>query len=142
MRALSILALAIVCLHAKLAHTASACGNKHTCREMADCADAVRHLRDCKLTRLDRDGDGIPCEAICGKTPAVMKRRLQARPAASNTAPVGLAALPTARFTCTDEKKYCRDMKSCAEARFHLGTCGRSRLDGNGDGIPCDALCR
>ncbi|MGD9806722.1 MAG: excalibur calcium-binding domain-containing protein [Hyphomicrobiaceae bacterium] len=28
------------------------------------------------------------------------------------------------------------------EAKFYLQTCGLKRLDGDGDGIPCNALCR
>jgi hypothetical protein len=40
------------------------CGAKRYCREMADCEEAIRYLQ-CGLTRLDGDGDGIPCEAIC-----------------------------------------------------------------------------
>lgn len=38
--------------------------------------------------------------------------------------------------------KSCREMRSCAEARFQLEHCGRSRLDGDGDGVPCESLCR
>jgi endonuclease YncB( thermonuclease family) len=39
-------------------------------------------------------------------------------------------------------KRACRDMADCAEARFYFERCGLSTLDGNGDGTPCDALCR
>ena len=39
-------------------------------------------------------------------------------------------------------KRYCREMTSCAEARFHYRACGRSSLDGDGDGVPCERLCR
>lgn len=41
-----------------------------------------------------------------------------------------------------EKKRYCREMASCAEARFYLSQCGLSRLDGDKDGIPCEALCR
>ncbi|WP_458098151.1 thermonuclease family protein [Roseomonas sp. WA12] len=44
-------------------------------------------------------------------------------------------------FTC-GAKRYCREMTSCAEARFYLSQCGLSRLDGDGDGVPCETLCR
>jgi len=44
-------------------------------------------------------------------------------------------------FTC-GAKTYCREMTSCAEARFYLETCGLTRLDGDGDGKPCSGLCR
>ncbi|MCC8988433.1 MAG: excalibur calcium-binding domain-containing protein [Candidatus Contendobacter sp.] len=33
-------------------------------------------------------------------------------------------------------------MQSCEEAKFYLTACGVKRLDGDGDGIPCAALCR
>ncbi|TCZ52944.1 excalibur calcium-binding domain-containing protein [Roseicella aquatilis] len=33
-------------------------------------------------------------------------------------------------------------MSTCAEARFHLSQCGLARLDSNGDGVPCESLCR
>jgi endonuclease YncB( thermonuclease family) len=45
-----------------------------------------------------------------------------------------------AGFVC-GAKTYCREMQSCAEARFHLARCGLARLDGDRDGVPCEALC-
>lgn len=39
-------------------------------------------------------------------------------------------------------KRYCTEMGSCEEAKFYLRQCGLSKLDGDGDGVPCDALCR
>ncbi|MFC7738988.1 thermonuclease family protein [Roseomonas sp. GCM10028921] len=44
-------------------------------------------------------------------------------------------------FSC-GAKTYCREMTSCAEARFYLQQCGLSRLDGGRDGMPCETLCR
>jgi len=46
-----------------------------------------------------------------------------------------------ARWRCGD-KTSCKQMSSCQEARFHLSQCGLSRLDGDGDGVPCESLCR
>jgi len=43
------------------------CGAKRTCREMASCAEARHHLQQCGLARLDGDGDGVPCEALCAE---------------------------------------------------------------------------
>lgn len=40
------------------------CG-KHLCRQMTSCAEAVYTLRQCGIQRLDRDGDGKPCESLC-----------------------------------------------------------------------------
>lgn len=44
-------------------------------------------------------------------------------------------------FQC-GSKSYCSEMVSCDEARFYLTTCGLTRLDGDGDGVPCEAICR
>jgi endonuclease YncB( thermonuclease family) len=44
-------------------------------------------------------------------------------------------------FSC-GSKQYCKEMASCAEAKFYLKECGLSRLDGNNDGVPCEAVCR
>ena len=46
--------------------TAAPCGTKKTCREMVNCEEARHYLRDCGLKRLDRDGDGVPCNSLCG----------------------------------------------------------------------------
>lgn len=53
----------------------------------------------------------------------------------TTTEPVG------AGFSCS-VRKTCGQMVSCAEAQFHLQQCGNGRLDGDGDGVPCEALCR
>jgi hypothetical protein len=39
-------------------------------------------------------------------------------------------------------KRYCNQMASCEEARFYLTQCGLTRLDSDGDGVPCESLCR
>ncbi|MCQ8119907.1 thermonuclease family protein [Methylomonas rosea] len=38
-------------------------------------------------------------------------------------------------------KRYCKEMTSCDEAKVYLSQCGLSRLDGDGDGVPCEKLC-
>jgi endonuclease YncB( thermonuclease family) len=48
---------------------------------------------------------------------------------------------PTATGRC-GSKRTCGQMGSCAEARFFLEQCGLTRLDGDGDGVPCESLCR
>ncbi len=47
----------------------------------------------------------------------------------------------SARFSCSPPKRVCREMASCEEAVFHLEQCGVSRLDGDGDGTPCEKIC-
>jgi endonuclease YncB( thermonuclease family) len=61
-------------------------------------------------------------------------------PAQSNLAPESALSGP-AGPGC-GSKRLCREMASCDEARFYLYQCGVTRLDGDGDGIPCEAICR
>jgi endonuclease YncB( thermonuclease family) len=44
-------------------------------------------------------------------------------------------------FDCSAKRK-CGEMASCEEARFYLEECGFARLDRDGDGVPCESLCR
>lgn len=44
-----------------------ACGSKRYCKQMSSCGEAMFYLSQCGLNRLDGDGDGVPCEALCGK---------------------------------------------------------------------------
>jgi deoxyribonuclease-1 len=39
-------------------------------------------------------------------------------------------------------ERYCKQMTSCEEAKFYLLQCGVSSLDRDGDGVPCEALCK
>jgi endonuclease YncB( thermonuclease family) len=43
-------------------------------------------------------------------------------------------------FTC-GSKRYCKEMSSCEEAKFYLQQCGATKIDGDGDGVPCEKLC-
>jgi len=38
-------------------------------------------------------------------------------------------------------KRYCTQMKTCAEARAYLTQCNIQSLDRDKDGVPCEALC-
>ena len=44
----------------------SACGTKRLCREMSSCEEARFYLTQCGVTSLDGNGDGEPCEVLCG----------------------------------------------------------------------------
>ena len=41
------------------------CESKKYCKEMSSCKEAMFYLKQCGVSRLDRDKDGIPCETIC-----------------------------------------------------------------------------
>ena len=48
---------------------------------------------------------------------------------------------PKAKATCGN-KRFCKQMKDCAEAKHYLTVCQVHQLDKNGDGVPCESLCR
>ncbi len=55
-----------------------------------------------------------------------------------DTAPVEAAAVePTEHFQCQG-KVWCTEMTSYAEAVFYLRNCPGTKMDGDGDGIPCE----
>lgn len=146
----------IVCLFACLSiisfEVAQACGSKRYCKEMENCAEATYYLRECGLDRLDRDHDGIPCETKCGKTRSIHERRLAVQTggkglgfmygSASTMLSLTDTTPDTSGFSCSTPKRYCKEMNTCAEATFYLKVCGVGGLDGNRDGIACNALCR
>ena len=41
------------------------CSAKKYCKDMSICDEARAYLVQCGMKNLDRDGDGVPCEALC-----------------------------------------------------------------------------
>jgi len=51
-----------------LNNSAYRCEGKVYCAEMRSCDEAVFYLRNCPNTKMDGDGDGVPCESQwCGR---------------------------------------------------------------------------
>jgi len=61
--------------------------------------------------------------------------------ASTPPSPTVKAPANSSGLTC-GSKRTCKEMSSCAEARFYLIQCGRGSLDRDKDGIPCESLCR
>jgi endonuclease YncB( thermonuclease family) len=45
---------------------AQACGAKRYCKQMVSCEEARFYLQRCGVRSLDGNGDGVPCETLCG----------------------------------------------------------------------------
>lgn len=114
-----------------------ACLTEKTCSQMSNCAEAAYYLNICGHGKRDADNDGIPCESMCGDTHADYERRR----AAEGFNPNGGAEKRVRQFSCSG-KRTCGQMDDCDEARFYLRECGLGRLDRDGDGTPCESLCR
>jgi endonuclease YncB( thermonuclease family) len=63
--------------------------------------------------------------------------RVAAQPQGFFRSPVDLTK---STLQCTGRPR-CGDLRSCDDAYFYLRRCGLHRLDGDGDGVPCERLC-
>lgn len=57
---------------------------------------------------------------------------------ASSASSASSAPSPTQRFEC-DGREHCSQMESYDEARFFIRNCPNTKMDGDGDGIPCES---
>lgn len=68
------------------------------------------------------------------------KKRRAAAASAATANRREVAPVPTAvssGFSC-DGRQYCSQMRSCDEAKYFLANCPGAKMDGDGDGIPCE----
>ena len=72
----------------------------------------------------------------CPHAGGVLKRA-EAKPAPIVTA-AGATAAENSSRRC-DGRRYCSQMSSCEEATWFLKNCPGMKMDGNNDGVPCEA---
>ncbi len=68
---------------------------------------------------------------------AEQKKRRATSGATSSDKVAPAAADVSAGFSC-DGRKYCAQMKSCAEAKYFLARCPGVKMDGDRNGVPCE----
>lgn len=62
-------------------------------------------------------------------------------PIVENTIAPATAPAATREYVC-DGREHCTQMGSCAEAKWFIRHCPNTKMDGDGDGIPCEQqLC-
>ncbi|WP_371231052.1 excalibur calcium-binding domain-containing protein [Pseudomonas sp. QE6] len=59
-------------------------------------------------------------------------------PQPTETALPPAASIETTPNVRCDGRQYCSQMTSCAEAKAFLRSCPGMKMDGDGDGIPCE----
>jgi hypothetical protein len=52
--------------------------------------------------------------------------------------PSWLEDTPTTEHFSCDGRTHCSHMRSCAEATYFLRNCPNTKMDGDGDGVPCE----
>ena len=86
---------------------------------------------------VDRAADNIAA-TVSERVVAGVETALADQPIAAMA--TAAPATDSGEFSCTPSKT-CSRMETCEEALHHLTVCGNKRLDGDGDGIPCQSLC-
>jgi micrococcal nuclease len=76
-------------------------------------------------------------EARSAPSPAPAPPPRTATAPVPHTATVAAPAAVSNNFRC-DGRTYCSQMKSCDEARYFLANCPGTKMDGDGDGVPCE----
>ena len=81
-------------------------------------------------------------EAVTAAT-AEKPAAVQEKPAITSEKFIPTTSIPptattlSGSFSC-DGRRYCTQMKSCAEAKYFLANCLGAKMDGDKDGIPCE----
>lgn len=63
---------------------------------------------------------------------------IEQTPVITRNSPTTLFAEPTQTQYSCQGKTYCSQMSSCEEAQFYQSNCSGTKMDGDGDGIPCE----
>ncbi len=84
---------------------------------------------------LNRDGGAVmPRDFRRAHGPCTHEDMAQGPP----KAPAGAAVVPVAAGYRCDGRQYCSQMHSCVEATWFLQHCPGMKMDGDGDGVPCE----
>ena len=75
-------------------------------------------------------------------SPLLVEETAPPKPVIENGAPVERLTVVQRPVGCQPDKRFCKDMTTCEEARFYLTTCGLGGLDRDKAGVPCEKLCR
>lgn len=81
---------------------------------------------------------GLWSDTACGSVPSA-KPQIRTQPKTRQTSQS--PAVNTGSYSCNCAK-LCSQIASCEEAKYQLNQCGCSARDSDGDGIPCESLCR
>jgi hypothetical protein len=92
----------------------------------------LEQLNAAEKLKRERQASASPARAPAPSGP----RALHTNPVVSSPS-AAPAELPGRSFRC-DGRKHCSQMTSCAEAKYFLSNCPDVKMDGDGDGIPCE----
>lgn len=68
------------------------------------------------------------------QTPAVDMPQIQSTQTSTAST---IAPVPANKYVC-DGRQHCSQMRSCEEATWFIRNCPNTKMDGEGDGIPCE----
>ena len=79
----------------------------------------------------------VPQSVMSPPQPPAVKPQVQPPPARPTPAAARPQIQPQPAFHC-DGRQYCSQMTSCREAKLFLKNCPGMKMDGDGDGVPCE----
>lgn len=92
-------------------------------------------------------GKSLPYLVVAGLAAYGYSRYVSYTDLASHAPPASLTgdssverATISPEFKC-DGRQHCSEMHSCEEARFFVAKCSGVKMDGDGDGKPCEDWC-
>ncbi len=85
---------------------------------------------------------GVNCartEAVKGSVEIISSKQFQPESEQNNDSSFfeSRPKVASSRYSCTG-KQHCSQMSSCAEAKFYIQNCPNTKMDGDGDGVPCE----
>jgi cold shock CspA family protein len=96
---------------------------------------SVQRAAQAPMRSLAVDAEARPNHA---GTPHIESTAPEGAPGTSRSEPTARQpAAPSLSYRC-DGRIYCSQMTSCAEATFFLQNCPGVKMDGDGDGVPCE----
>lgn len=86
-----------------------------------------------------------PAASASSAAPARPSMVAPAPDSASSSGPIPASvrsSTPSSQGFACDGRQHCSQMSSCAEAEYFLRHCPDTKMDGDGDGEPCERQCR
>ena len=129
------------------------CDGRTHCSQMTSCEEVLFFLKNCPNVKMNGNNNSFSCEKLWCKDRVSSTDRKQPEQSYSKgvTPPdyvvQKIEKNPTPPIYSSsskcDGRTRCTQMTSCEEATFFLRNCPNVKMDGDGDGIPCeDQWCR
>jgi hypothetical protein len=119
------------------------CDGRIFCSQMTSCEEVLFFSKNCPNVKLNGNNNSFSCEKKWCKDRISSTDSKPEQPYSKGvTLPDSVVQKSdsnvfSSSFKC-DGRTRCTQMTSCEEAKFFLKNCPNVKMDGDGDGIPCE----